>query len=74
MGWRGRVGRLSGHHTFTLRENILKGPPATFSRGLPLPQETAHTRIPRRSFRVGGGAVAAGEGRGEERPGLQSES
>ena len=38
--------------------------PAPFSRGLPLPQETAHARIPRRSFRVGGCADRSRRGAG----------
>ena len=42
-------------HVYTGKKN-LKGRGATFSSGLPLPQETAHARTPRRSFRVGGGA------------------
>ena len=51
MGVARAVGRLSAQHTFTLGEKNLKDRPATFSRGLPLPQETAHAWIPRRSFR-----------------------
>ena len=57
MGVARAVGRLSAQHTFTLGKKNLNGRPATSSRGLPLPQETAHARIPKRSFRVGGGAV-----------------
>ena len=50
----GRVGGLSTQHTFTLGEKKLKGLPTTFSRGLLLPQETAHVRNLRWSFRVEG--------------------
>ena len=55
-------------HVYTGKKN-LKGRGATFSSGLPLPQETAHARTPRRSFRVGGGAdrCRRGAGRGASR-------
>ena len=64
MGVARAVGRLSAQHTFTLGEKKVKGRPAPFSRGLPLPQETAHARIPRRSFRVGGWADRCRQGAG----------
>ena len=55
-------------HVYTGKKN-LNGRPATSSRGLPLPQETAHARIPRLSFRVGGWAdrCRRGAGRGASR-------
>ena len=50
-------------HVYTGKKN-LKGRGATFSSGLPLPQETAHARIPRRSVRVGGWADRCRQGAG----------
>ena len=50
-------------HVYTGKKN-LKGRGATFSSGLPLPQETAHAQITRRSFRVGGWADRCRQGAG----------
>ena len=74
MGVARAVGRLSAQHTFTLGKKT-----STAVRRPPLAAFRFRRKLRTRGFRggasgSGAGRIAAGEGRGEEPPGLQSES